>query len=89
MGMNISSPGFQRAIDIRGNQTNLGEALGVAQSTISNWLKNGVPAEWCAAIEHVTGVPREEIRPDVFGPVPSLKPQRKRGRISFRERVAS
>jgi DNA-binding transcriptional regulator YdaS (Cro superfamily) len=37
----------------------------VSKSSISRWKRERVPAEACPDIEAVTGVPCEELRPDV------------------------
>ena len=46
--------------------------VGVTQATWSRWenLSRRVPAERLAAVEKVTGIPREDLRPDIFGPKP-------------------
>lgn len=63
---------LDRAIEIAGGQLKLAKAIGSAQQTVSFWRTraNGkVPAEVCRAIEAATGVTRQELRPDVFGPI--------------------
>lgn len=57
--------GLRQAIEKSGGVTALARALGVAQPSISNWER--VPAERVAAVEAVSGVPREILRPDLFG----------------------
>lgn len=58
--------GLERAIGIAGGVTALASAVGAAASAPSMWRSRGkVPAEWCPSIERATGVPCEEIRPDV------------------------
>jgi TorA maturation chaperone TorD len=42
----------------------LARALGIAQPSVSGWTR--VPADRVAAIELATGVPRAELRPDLF-----------------------
>jgi DNA-binding transcriptional regulator YdaS (Cro superfamily) len=42
----------------------LGRRLGISSQAISQWKK--VPAERVADVEAITGVPREQIRPDIF-----------------------
>lgn len=70
MDMNAS---LQRAIDAAGSQQRLAESLGIRSASISEWKSRGrVPAERVLAIETETGVSRHELRPDVFGPDPSL-----------------
>jgi len=59
---------LRKAIEIVGGQAALGEACGVWQTAVSNWLKReNVPAEYCPAIEKATKglVLCEQLRPDV------------------------
>jgi DNA-binding transcriptional regulator YdaS (Cro superfamily) len=74
----MTSP-LSKAIEFAGSQTALAKALSqitgekLRQSHISTWLyknKKGVPAEYCAAIEHITGgrVTRSDLRPDIWPP---------------------
>lgn len=59
--------GLERAISEVGGVCNLARKLDLHHSSIILWRKNGrVPAERVLAIEQATGVPREEIRPDIF-----------------------
>ena len=60
---------LKAAIDIAGSQLALAKRIGVKQSYISNWLnrdKQGVPARYVILIEKATGVPRHELRPDIY-----------------------
>lgn len=51
-----------------GSQRALGEAVGIGQAAVGNWVMRGskVPPEHCAAIEVATGraVTRQDLRPD-------------------------
>jgi hypothetical protein len=38
----------------------------VNKSTVSRWEANGVPLERVIEVEKVTGVPRQELAPDMF-----------------------
>ena len=51
-----------------GRVAELAKALGIRRSSIYTWKK--VPAERVLAVERITGIPRHELRPDVF-PAPS------------------
>jgi DNA-binding transcriptional regulator YdaS (Cro superfamily) len=53
-------------------QARLAQLCGVVPMTISQWLRRGVPARRCVAIERVTQgkVTRYALRPDVFGAGP-------------------
>lgn len=66
---------LQKAIEAAGGQEILAKHLGVPQSLISYWLnkaKRGVPAERVPAIEDITGIPRHELRPDIY-PAPTVE----------------
>jgi len=45
--------------------------LKINKSTVSPWKR--VPAERVLEIESTTGIPREEIRPDIYPPVSPTK----------------
>lgn len=55
-----------RAIEAAGGVTRLSEAIGVTRSAVSQWPR--VPAERVIAVEKATGVPRQELRPDIYPP---------------------
>lgn len=56
-----------RAVAAAEGQTKLANAIGVTQGHVSQWLRRGrVPADKAVAIETATGIPRHELRPDVF-----------------------
>lgn len=58
-----------RACDAVGGTSALGRLIGASQQVVWGWLhktRRGAPAEYCAAIEAVSGVSKEELRPDVF-----------------------
>jgi DNA-binding transcriptional regulator YdaS (Cro superfamily) len=67
-----SGAAVRRAIVAFGDQPAMAVALGVSQSTVSEWAtdKRPVPAERCPAIERMTRergqvVSCEELRPDI------------------------
>lgn len=43
----------------------LAKRLGVSRQAVQKW--HVIPAHWVRTIEDITGVPAEEIRPDIFG----------------------
>lgn len=69
---------IERAIELAGGQSALAEklnytALGKArdkkyrQGHVWKWLQSGeIPAEHCPVIEQAIGIPRHELRPDVY-----------------------
>lgn len=44
----------------------LGELFGVNKSTVLRWETEKVPAERVIEVERATGVPRWELRPDLY-----------------------
>ena len=54
----------QLAVDAAGGYRKLGRLLDISYQAIRQW--NHIPAERMIEIEIITGVPREELRPDIF-----------------------
>lgn len=64
-----------RAVERAGGQTRLAKHIGVNQCVVSYWLKQskrGAAGQHCVAIEELTGVPRHELRPDIY-PAPQTE----------------
>jgi len=59
---------LERAIALAGGQSALARAIGKSQGHVWHWVKvaKRVPAEAVLAVEQATGVPRSELRPDVY-----------------------
>lgn len=47
----------------------LSTKLGLSRGAVSQWEK--VPLERVNDVARITGIPRERLRPDVFGPAPA------------------
>lgn len=60
---------IREAADRIGGIVALAKALGITKGAVSQWER--VPAEHVLSVEHLTGVSRHDLRPDVFGPAPS------------------
>jgi DNA-binding transcriptional regulator YdaS (Cro superfamily) len=43
----------------------LARRLGVAHSTVLRWAEHRVPADRLAAVSDATGIPADELRPDL------------------------
>ena len=56
--------GLDRAIDAAGGVAQLARKIGISQPSVSNWSK--IPAQRVMAVEAATGVPRAELRPDLY-----------------------
>ena len=48
-----------------GGMAQLAAKLGIARQAIYQWSR--IPAERVVEVERITGVPRNELRPDIFG----------------------
>lgn len=59
---------LSKAIEVAGGQSALGRLIGVRQQAIYSWVHGTgrAPAERVLAIEKATGVPRHELRPDIY-----------------------
>ena len=55
---------FKKLFSIHGAASQLARDLGISRSAIAQWKK--VPAERVVDVERYTGIPREELRPDIF-----------------------
>ena len=64
--------GLEDAIRAAGGIGALARALGISQPSVSNWQR--VPAERVIAGEALTGVPRANLRPDLY-PMPETDPE--------------
>lgn len=66
----IGIDALERAIAVHG-LSSLAAEIGVSYQLIQGWRKEGrkfaTPAEYCHSVARATGVPVEELRPDVFG----------------------
>ena len=58
----------QRAAERVGGVTKLSSALGIKHPSLHSWKQ--VPATRVIDIERITGIPREELRPDLYAPRP-------------------
>lgn len=56
---------LQNAAQKVGGMAQLAAELGIARQAIYQWKR--IPAERVVDIERITGVPRTELRPDIFG----------------------
>ena len=61
---------LQRAIAAVGGTRELGRRIGITSQAISQWDR--VPANRVLDVERETGVCRHDLRPDIYGPSPSV-----------------
>jgi TorA maturation chaperone TorD len=57
--------GLDEAIRAAGGVSELARQLGISQPSVSNWTR--IPAERVISIETLTNVPRNVLRPDLYG----------------------
>jgi TorA maturation chaperone TorD len=57
--------GLEEAIRAAGGVSELARQLGISQPSVSNWTR--IPAERVISIESLTNVPRNVLRPDLYG----------------------
>ncbi len=63
----VREDGVQLAIDAAGGVAALARGLGISQPSVSAWRR--VPADRVVAVEAITGVKREQLRPDLFASI--------------------
>jgi len=62
-----SDTALAQAVRAAGSQSAFGRLVGKRQSTVREWLiTDRLPAEHVLAIEAATGVPKEQLRPDIY-----------------------
>jgi DNA-binding transcriptional regulator YdaS (Cro superfamily) len=59
--------GVKKAAKAAGTIAALARALGVTRAAIHQWRR--IPAERVISVEKATGVPRHELRPDLYPPI--------------------
>ena len=57
---------LKHAAEKVGGMAQLADKLGIARQAVYQWSR--IPVERVAEVERITGVPRAELRPDIFGP---------------------
>lgn len=71
----MHSMSMQKIVDIieaAGGVTKFARQLGVPVATVSSWgLRNQIPVRRVIDVERVTGIPRHQLRPDIY-PNPHL-----------------
>ncbi|RJX81292.1 chaperone [Pseudomonas sp. LS-2] len=62
----MSQTPLDRAIAEAGSGAALAKIVGVTPMAVSYWKVRGVPAHQVLSIESATGVPRHDLRPDIY-----------------------
>jgi len=61
------TPDLSTRVQLAGwTQQALADALEVTQGAVSQWMNKRVPAERVLEFEKLTGIPRHELRPDIY-----------------------
>ncbi|WP_325168049.1 transcriptional regulator [Pseudomonas haemolytica] len=66
--MFMNSKAVEKAIRAAGSARALAKIQGVSAMAVSHWKIRGIPARHVISIEKATGVPRHELRPDIYPP---------------------
>jgi DNA-binding transcriptional regulator YdaS (Cro superfamily) len=56
--------GLRKAIEVAGSLRRLAMLLGITPAALLEWWR--VPAHRILQVEAVTGIPREQLRPDLY-----------------------
>lgn len=62
--MSEKTQALQRAINAVGGLDGIARPLGITPQAVSQW--DEVPPMRVLAVERITGIPREELRPDLY-----------------------
>lgn len=62
--MNEQAQALERAVSAVGSRRKLAGRLGISFQAVCQWER--VPIDRVVAVEALTGVPRAELRPDIF-----------------------
>ncbi len=60
--------GIAKAVKAKGSISALARSIGITRAAICQWER--IPAGRVVEIERLTGVPRQELRPDLYEPAP-------------------
>lgn len=60
----------------RTTYASIAKQLGVSRQKVWGWFQPGrrVPPRWVLDVEAATGIPKEQLRPDIFKPGRSIPP---------------
>lgn len=71
-GMSVNASVIERAIRGAGGLKAVAAKCGVSRQAIDKWFVSGVPPKRVIFVERISGVPRHELRPDIYPPEESL-----------------
>ncbi len=64
----------RKAVEAAGGGAALARLCGVTRYAVQQWKGAGVPAGKLPLVSRITGIPMEELRPDLFGSAPPAAP---------------
>lgn len=70
----IQKEGRDRAVAAAGSESELARRLEIRVQSVQQWVR--IDDKWLLEVERVTGVPREELRPDLYRVTPKRKSTR-------------
>ena len=73
--MRDRDPIVDEVIRTAGTLAKVGDACGITAQAVADWSR--VPAHQVIAVEALTGIPRERLRPDLYG-APRPRPKKVR-----------
>jgi DNA-binding transcriptional regulator YdaS (Cro superfamily) len=60
------TPGLEVIRKNRGIAAKIARDLNISKAAVSLWLKRRIPAERVLDVEKATGIPRHDLRPDLY-----------------------
>ncbi len=64
MWLSMMTPGLERIRKTYGLARQIAKGCGISEPAISKWRR--VPADRVLTVERLTGIPRGELRPDLY-----------------------
>ncbi len=75
MSKSATEKAVEEAVRVAGSLRNVAAKLGVTSQAISQWIRyQKVPPKRVLGLEALSGVSRHEMRPDIYGPEPRIRP---------------
>ena len=62
----MRKPLYKSPLDAVGTRAEVAARLNVDKSQLTRWAQRGIPAARVVDVERITGIPREQLRPDLY-----------------------